>query len=101
MSVRNERPSVDTDRSIRDRERFLKTNQKSRLCLTVIWARQLVSPQPKLGPSRSRLAERARVDEFDAVGRPCRETSELAIAVLHGVIECPADKPEVDTLDDP
>ena len=48
------------------RERFLKPNKIT--TLTVIWARQPVSPQPKLGPAGP-VAERARVDEFDAVER--------------------------------
>ena len=40
--------------------------------------------------------------EFDAVGGACGEASELAIAVLHGALKVGlADKPEVDTLDDP
>ena len=33
------------------------------------------------------VAERARADEFDAVGGACGEASEIAIAVLHGVIK--------------
>ena len=48
------------------------------------------------------VAERARADEFDAVGGACGEASEMAIAVLHGGHQVTAtDKPEVDTLDDP
>ena len=47
------------------------------------------------------VAERARADEFDAVGGACGEASEMAIAVLHGALGGAADKPEVDTLDDP
>ena len=34
-------------------------------------------------------------------GGACGEASEMAIAVLHGALGGAADKPEVDTLDDP
>ena len=75
-------------------------DQQEITTLKVIWARQLVSPQPKLGPGP--VAERARADEFDAVGGACGEASEMAIAVLHGALKVGlADSPEVDTLDDP
>ena len=33
------------------------------------------------------VAERARADEFDAVGGACGEASEVAIAVLHGALK--------------
>ena len=69
-------------------QREVFENQQEITTITVIWARQLVSPQPKLGPVP--LAERqraARADEFDAVGGACGEASEMAIAVLHGVIK--------------
>ena len=36
--------------------------------------------QPSAEAGAAVVAERARVDEFGAVGRPCGETSELAIA---------------------
>ena len=59
-----------------ERERESFENQQEITTLTVIWARQLAGA----GPAVERH-ERARVDEFGAVGRPCGETSELAIAV--------------------
>ena len=71
-----------------------------RKSLTMIWARQLVS-QPSAEAGAGPVAERARADEFDAVGGACEEASEMAIAVLHGALGGAADKPEVDTLDDP
>ena len=43
--------------------------------------------QPSAEAGAGPVAERARVDEFDAVGRPCGEASEMAIAALHGVIK--------------
>ena len=107
-------------------------NQQEITTATVIWARQLVSPRgmgeedrvpictSRILEGRSQgngLRERflaipnnsnthtsccVRVDEFDAVGRPCEEASEMAIAVLHGALKVGlADSPEVDTLDDP
>ena len=58
--------------------------------------------QPSAEAGAGPVAERARADEFDAVGGACGEASELAIAVLHGGHQVTAtDKPEVDTLDDP
>ena len=62
--------------------------------------------QPSAEAGAGPVAERARADEFDAVGGPCGEASarasEVAIAVLHGGHQVTAtDKPEVDTLDDP
>ena len=48
-------------------EREIFENQQDITTLTVIWARQLVSPQPKLAGAGP-VAERARADEFDAVG---------------------------------
>ena len=57
--------------------------------------------QPSAEAGAGPVAERARADEFDAVGGPCGEASEVAIAVLHGALGGAADKPEVDTLDDP
>ena len=58
--------------------------------------------QPSAEAGAGPVAERARADEFDAVGGACEEASEMAIAVLHGGHQVTAtDKPEVDTLDDP
>ena len=57
--------------------------------------------QPSAKAGAGPVAERARADEFDAVGGPCGEASEMAIAILHGALGGVADKPEVDTLDDP
>ena len=57
--------------------------------------------QPSAEAGAGPVAERARADEFDAVGGACGEASEMAIAVLHGALGGAADKPEVDTLDDP
>ena len=63
------------------RERFLKPNKIT--TLTVIWARQLVSPQPKLGPVPY-PREPAPINSTRSRGeRPCGEASEPAIAVLH------------------
>ena len=55
--------------------------------------------QPSAEAGAGPVAERARADEFDAVGGPCGEASEVAIAVLHGALGGAADKPEVDTLE--
>ena len=62
--------------------------------------------QPSAEAGAGPVAERARADEFDAVGGAFGEASEMAIAVLHGghQVRCQVtatDKPEVDTLDDP
>ena len=57
--------------------------------------------QPSAEAGAGPVAERARADEFDAVGGACGEASEMAIAILHGALGGAADKPEVDTLDDP
>ena len=43
--------------------------------------------QPSAEAGAGPVAERARADEFDAVGGACGEASEMAIAVLHGVIK--------------
>ena len=64
-----------------ERERdFRKPTRNHDSHSDLFWTRQLVSPhsaEAGAGP----VAERARVDEFDAVGRPCGEASEMAIAV--------------------
>ena len=58
--------------------------------------------QPSAEAGAGPVAERARADEFDAVGGACGEASEVAIAVLHGALKVGlADPPEVDTLGDP
>jgi len=82
-------------------------NQQEITTLTVIWARQLVSPQPKLGPvprepaplSSTRSGGLAERERFLAIPNKsnthtsffvcvcCGEASEMAIAVLHGVIK--------------
>ena len=69
----------------------------------------MLALQPKVPSAEAgagTVAERARADEFDAVGGACGEASEVAIAVLQGghqvTLEVTAaDKPEVDTLGDP
>ena len=52
-------------------------DQQEITTLTVIWARQLVNHQPKLEPVPCSREEPAPT-KFDAVERPCGETSELA-----------------------
>ena len=58
----------------------------------------LFALQPKVPSAEAGagpVAERARADEFDAVGGPCGEASEVAIAVLHGALKVGlADSPE-------
>ena len=81
-----------------ERERFLKTNRKSRLAQR-FGLGSLLALSRSWGRSRSRESPRR---EFDAVGGPCGEASEVAIAVLDGAIKVGlADSPEVSTLDDP
>ena len=64
-----------------ERERVLKTNKKSRLSHSDLGSAACQpSAEAGAGPAVERH-ERARVDEFGAVGRPCGESSELAIAV--------------------
>ena len=75
-----------TDAHTMGRERDFR-NQPEITTLTVIWARQLVPCQPSAEAGAGPVAERARADEFDAVGGACGEASEMAIAVLHGVIK--------------
>ena len=53
------------------------------LTVSVIWARASAACQPSAEAGAGPVAERARADEFDAVGGPCGEASEVAIAVLH------------------
>ena len=43
--------------------------------------------QPSAEAGAGPVAERARADEFDAVGGACGEASEVAIAVLHGALK--------------
>ena len=80
-------------------------NYREITTLTVIWARQLVSPQASAEAGAGPVAERARADEFDvAVGGACGEASEVAIAVActswRPQSGAGADSPEVDTLDE-
>ena len=59
-------------------EREILENQPEITTRTVIWARQLVPCQPSAEAGAGPVAERARVDESDTVGRPCEEARELA-----------------------
>ena len=57
------------------RERFLKTNKKSRLSHSELGS---AACQPSAEAGAGPVAERARADEFDAVGGACGEASEMA-----------------------
>ena len=67
------------------RETIFETQQEI-TTLTVIWGLGLAAAcgacQPSAEAGAGPVAERARVDEFGEVGRPCGETSELAIALM-------------------